>query len=108
MALVSNSHRYNLFSSLIVGMVLFFILPPTCLHAQSSFQDITTITIAGNARVDEKIIREIIGSAPGIVSRQQINEDIKKLYQTGYFEQVQAKFLTWPAPVQNSQSDRVS
>ena len=94
MTLASFCYCRCLCSRIMVWTLLLVLLPLAGLQAQSTFDNITSIAVEGNARVDEKIIRETIRSAPGTVSRQQINEDIKKLYQTGYFEQVQVKLRT--------------
>lgn len=52
---------------------------------------ISSVQIEGNKRIDLAAIRAQLKVAPGSVSTEQVNNDVKALYNTGFFDQVQAK-----------------
>jgi outer membrane protein insertion porin family len=51
------------------------------------------VQIEGNRRIDSEAIRQIIKAQKGSVAGGQIDEDIKALYRTGYFDQVTASIV---------------
>lgn len=58
--------------------------------ADESSVGVSRIEIAGNSRIDSAAIRAQLKSAPPAVAQSVISEDIKALYNTGFFDQVTA------------------
>lgn len=54
---------------------------------------VNNVTIVGNQRVDSEAIKLILASKTGAVTHESVSKDIKKLYETGYFDQVTASIV---------------
>lgn len=87
----SASSKFINLTVLFISIV--FLLPFSEASGQSDVSRVRTVEIDGNGRVDSEVIREIIAVAPGDISRAKINQDIKNLFKTGFFEQVQARLV---------------
>ncbi|MCB9029761.1 MAG: hypothetical protein H6619_01810, partial [Deltaproteobacteria bacterium] len=61
------------------------------LYAQQ--HTVSSVDIAGNKKVDKSALLLQIESKAGVVDRAKVTEDIKTLFGTGFFEQVQAKIV---------------
>ncbi len=66
--------------------ILFFI------HSANLFANERDIEIYGNENVDSDVILSILDPLPKIVNDSYINDQIKKLFDTGYFENVEITF----------------
>ena len=60
-------------------------------YAQSFSVD--GVTIEGNRRIDSEAVKAQLKNTKGTVTQQQISEDVKTLYRTGYFDQVSASIV---------------
>ena len=58
--------------------------------AQGASYNVAGIEIEGNRRIDAEAIRLNLKASAGNVDAAVVNEDIKTLYKTGYFDQVSA------------------
>ncbi|MCO6430183.1 MAG: outer membrane protein assembly factor BamA [Deltaproteobacteria bacterium] len=69
---------------------------PALLQAQTPVQqfNIDDIVIEGNRRIDSAAIKSQLKAVFGRVSNELISEDIKTLYNTGFFDQVTASLVT--------------
>lgn len=66
-----------------------------CLYGQLTAQSITSIQITGNHHYPQQKIRERIQSQIGdSIQRNQLNRDLKAIFQTGRFQQIE--FLQQP------------
>lgn len=63
---------------------------PAAALAQSNQIQIREIEVVGNERIDSEAVREYITLQTGAVSRKEVTEQVKELFQTGFFEQVLA------------------
>ncbi len=54
---------------------------------------VNNIEVTGNSRIDAGAIETQIRSQRGRLDRQQVSEDIKTLYRTGFFDQVTASLV---------------
>jgi outer membrane protein insertion porin family len=86
-----KSLNFILFSAaLLISSVL--VLGVNSAHAQDSY-DIDDVVISGNKRVDTAAIKSQIKGSFGKVTKEIISDDIKTLYNTGFFDQVSASIL---------------
>lgn len=51
------------------------------------------VEIEGNRRIDTGAVRSQLASIPGRVTAAQLSEDVKTLYNSGYFDQVQVSVV---------------
>jgi outer membrane protein insertion porin family len=59
--------------------------------------DIRKITVLGNAKIEEGVIRGVIKSREGSpLSVEQVREDLKSIFNTGYFSDVQVDIKSSP------------
>ncbi len=55
-------------------------------------QRVADVKIEGNKRIEADAIRRVIKTAPGdILSKEQLSQDIRSIYQMGYFEDIQVE-----------------
>lgn len=66
--------------------VLFLCLP---LVAYAQSESISKVTITGNQRIESAAILNMIQSKPGLLSKIQVQDDIRRLYASGYFHNIQ-------------------
>jgi outer membrane protein insertion porin family len=59
----------------------------------SKFVRVDDVEIEGNERIDRAAIRLQLKYTSGNISSEQISEDVKTLYRTGFFEQVTASVV---------------
>ena len=62
---------------------------PDFSHAQEAFE-VSAVDIRGTSRIDKAAVAVSITANAGRVSRKTIRRDIRSLYQTGFFDQVEA------------------
>jgi outer membrane protein insertion porin family len=80
-------------------ILLFVLLQPLCAAlAQTQNYSVANyaveqVLIEGQKRVDKDALLLILKVKPGQVSQEQITEDIKALYNTGFFDQVTATLV---------------
>jgi len=76
-------------------LVLALLAIVTFVQTGASYADdtyaIRDVRVEGNKRIDLAAIKAQLKTAPGSVSAEQVNNDVKALYNTGFFDQVQAK-----------------
>lgn len=75
---------------LIISLFLVFLTTPA--FGQSHY-DIDDVVIEGNRRIDAAAVKSQLKGAFGKVSKEIIAEDIKTLYNTGFFDQVSASIV---------------
>lgn len=62
-------------------------------EAQSSEDfNVSNIEIVGNRRVDKVALLNVIGKKSGTFSELELSDAVKKLYETGFFDQVHASY----------------
>ncbi|NLF26116.1 MAG: hypothetical protein GX589_10750, partial [Deltaproteobacteria bacterium] len=76
-----------------VGALLVTLFSAVVVFAESASYEISEIEIQGNRRIDTAAIKLNLKAVPGRVDAALINEDIKTLYKTGYFDQVNAALV---------------
>ncbi len=57
---------------------------------------VSSVVIQGNRRIDTDAIRSLIKVSSGRVTSEQIAQDVKTLYNAGFFDQVQVSFGAGP------------
>ncbi len=62
---------------------------PLLAEAQGETYSVHSVEIDGNRRIDTGAVRSQLASLPGRVTAAQLSEDVKTLYNSGYFDQVQ-------------------
>ena len=75
--------RLALIATVLVGFAL-----PASAQSGDSYT-VHSVEIEGNRRIDTGAVRSQLASLPGRVSSAQLSEDVKTLYNSGYFDQVQ-------------------
>ena len=65
-----------------------YIFLPQFLAAQSI--QIDQVLVEGNRRIDSEVIRQQLSVTPGTLTSSEISADVKELYRTGFFDQVNA------------------
>ena len=67
-------------------------------HAQiSDVYSVGGVIIEGNRRIDTNAIRVQLKGTSGRVTASEVNEDVKTLYNTGFFDQVTVSVVTTPS-----------
>ncbi len=61
----------------------------------ASYQ-VREVGVVGNTRVDASAVRAQLKVVPGSVTSADISEDVKAIYQTGFFDQVTARIVDTP------------
>jgi outer membrane protein insertion porin family len=56
--------------------------------------DVAKVQFVGNRRIDSEALRQQLDNSSGSISAAEITESIKKIYRTGFFDQVSAEILT--------------
>ena len=78
------------------GIAVIFVCIASLFVANLSFADevynVTSVTVDGNRRIDSEAILKSIKAKRGPVSSEVVDEDIRTLYKTGFFEQITASF----------------
>ncbi len=83
--------KKTLIPSLIVNSI-FSVVFLSFFSSLAFAQVVQEIEIIGNQRVDKETVRVQLSSKPGEeLNRQNVSEDIKKIYKTGFFTDVKAK-----------------
>jgi outer membrane protein assembly factor BamA len=62
----------------------------------SEAYSISSVVIQGNRRIDTDAIKSLIKASSGRVTSEQIAQDVKTLYNAGFFDQVLVSFGTGP------------
>lgn len=69
---------------------LLFFLMTFSVHGEEEGLYVEKVLIEGTSRISEMTIRSQLQTKPGtVVSREDVNQDIRTLYQLGYFKDVQ-------------------
>ena len=77
---------------------LYAVVASAPLNAQmSDAYSVSGVIIEGNRRIDTSAIKVQIKGSYGRVTSEQINEDVKTLYNTGFFDQVTVSAITEPS-----------
>lgn len=63
----------------------------------SDAYSVSGVIVEGNRRIDTSAIKVQIKGSYGRVTSEQINEDVKTLYNTGFFDQVTVSAVTEPS-----------
>ena len=78
------------------GIAIVVVFVASLFFTNSTFADevfnVTSVTVDGNRRIDTEAILKSIKAKRGLVSSQVVDEDIRTLYKTGFFEQITASF----------------
>lgn len=85
--------RISLFSFLVI---LTLSISSLAISSQSYAQDsynISTVEFAGNQRIDSSALKAQLKIKSGAITSDQISEEVKALYKTGFFDQVTASLL---------------
>ena len=78
-----------IFFAVLIGLV--FLLPSSLLYAQEG-ENIQSLKVVGNKRIDGSTIRYYIKSQPGtVLSKRQIREDIEQIYSLGQFKDIRVE-----------------
>jgi outer membrane protein insertion porin family len=92
--------RSSVFLSLkVLSVCLFILLSAILFCAQDSYSqllsefDVANVVIEGNKRIDSAAIKSQLKGAFGRVSREIVSDDVKTLYNTGFFDQVSVSLL---------------
>ena len=78
-----------IFFAALIGFTLLILVP---LASAQEGEDIQSVKIEGNKRIDESTILYYIKSKPGtILSKKQIREDIEQIYSLGQFKDIRVE-----------------
>jgi outer membrane protein insertion porin family len=78
-----------IFFAVLIGLA--FLLPSSLLCAQEG-ENIQSLKVVGNKRIDESTIRYYIKSQPGtLLSKRQVREDIEQIYSLGQFKDIRVE-----------------
>ncbi len=81
--------KAHIFFAAIIGFVLLALVPFA--FAQEG-EDIQSVKVEGNKRIDESTILYYIKSKPGtLLSKKQIREDIEQIYSLGQFKDIRVE-----------------
>ena len=70
----------------LIGFALIALVP---LASAQEGEDIQSVKVKGNKRIDESTILYYIKSKPGtVLSKKQIREDIEQIYSLGQFKDI--------------------
>ena len=84
--------RYKLSAAVAVTFLASLLAPCSDSFGQDGYH-ISGVEIVGNRRIDPSAIKAQISGQSGTVSGNQINSDIKTLYNSGFFDQVSASVV---------------
>ncbi|MGI6524343.1 MAG: outer membrane protein assembly factor BamA [Bdellovibrionota bacterium] len=76
-------------------LVMFLLAGQVC-FADDTLYNIVGVTVEGNRRIDTEAITKNIKKKVGSISSDDIDNNIRVLYKTGFFEQVTASIVTEP------------
>ena len=81
--------KAHIFFAALIGFVLLALVP---LAAAQEGEDIQSVKVEGNKRIDESTILYYIKSKPGsVLSKRQIREDIEQIYSLGQFKDIRVE-----------------
>jgi len=81
--------KAHIFFAALIGFTLLILVP---LASAQEGEDIQSVKIEGNKRIDESTILYYIKSKPGtILSKKQIREDIEQIYSLGQFKDIRVE-----------------
>lgn len=92
--IISQLKRALIYCLLTLGVGL-IVIPPCssqAIESAASF-NISSIEIAGNQRTDSRAITEKLERSSGSFTSDQITEQIKEIYRTGFFEEITASIV---------------
>ena len=95
MKFLSSQRVVRLFGALFWLAVL-LPLAPARAQTGEAYQ-VSGVVVEGNRRIDTNAIKVQIKGSYGRVTSEQINEDVKTLYNTGFFDQVTVSSVTEPS-----------
>lgn len=79
--------------TILAGALSVAALPAWGQDTAPSQYTVDEVRIEGNHRIDTSAIRLQLKKASGVVSTQDLSDEVKALYKTGFFEQVQAGII---------------
>ncbi len=85
---MTRTHKTWFFALIATFSVLSSSLLKTCEAQSGDTYSVAAIEVEGNRRIDQSAIRAQIKGASGSVTSQQVAEDIRNLYNSGFFDQV--------------------
>jgi outer membrane protein insertion porin family len=81
--------KAHIFFAVLVGLIV--LVSASFVSAQEG-EDIQSLKVIGNKRIDESTIRYYIKSQPGtVLSKRQIREDIEQIYSLGQFKDIRVE-----------------
>ena len=81
--------KAHIFFAALIGFVLLALVP---LAAAQEGEDIQSVKVEGNKRIDESTILYYIKSKPGsVLSKRQVREDIEQIYSLGQFRDIRVE-----------------
>ncbi len=80
-----------------MGVLVTIALGRPCVAQVGDVYSVSGLIIQGNRRIDTSAIKVQIKGAHGHVTSDQINEDLKTLYNSGFFDQVTVSVVTEPS-----------
>lgn len=84
--------KYSIKTSRLVFVLALTLCAPFYAWSEGSVS-VQGIDIAGNQRVDSEAIKLQIKKQSGTITTEEVTEDIKTLYSTGFFDQVEASVV---------------
>ena len=87
-------------ASLVGALSFAFVVGSSVTRAHAQGGEVYTVSgviIEGNRRIDTNAIKVQLRGGSGRVTAAQINEDVKTLYNTGFFDQVTVSAVTEPS-----------
>lgn len=91
--MISTKMRSLLVSFVVTTALLSAKMHPAYAQGEESFS-VSGVVIEGNRRIDTNAIKSQIKGGSGRVTTSQINEDVKTLYNSGFFDQVTVSAIT--------------
>ncbi len=81
--------KAHIFFAALIGFALLALVP---LASAQEGEDIQSVKVEGNKRIDESTILYYIKSKPGtVLSKKQIREDIEQIYSLGQFKDIRVE-----------------
>ena len=90
------TRRTRLFATVVAAALLGSMLAPAFAQVGDVYS-VGGVIIEGNRRIDTNAIRVQLKGAYGRVTAAEINEDVKALYNTGFFDEVTVSVVTSPS-----------
>jgi len=91
----ASMYIFNIYKKIIVSLVIILLIFDPLIHGYAFAEKaplITSIEIKGNRRISEETILSKIKSKEGtLLSKDTIQEDIKRLYKIGYFDDIRVE-----------------